>query len=212
MRTHPVRPYLTPDPLTVEAGPWLDETGATLAESVDHWDSATDLQLSRVVTVDADSVRQTCQLGSASALAVTATWHSDTTRLTGESPRSNSDPTQAASRSPSAWSSREPTSAAHSGCGPGSSCDTPEPVPASSLPSPSDRSCGPRTNGAQSRDQPGGFPMAVLDFTRTDYPDRAAWALSWGAGRLHEPVLGDFRLLLNSAHPTLLAAVRSRIG
>ena len=196
-------------PARRRGGPLARRNRGDLGREVDHWDSATDLQLSRVVTVDADSVRQTCQLGSASALAVTATWHSDTTRRTG-----GPAPVELG---PNTGRLEVPVSLVIPGADvggtlrlrtrlvlrhPGPGAGVLAPVSVGSVLWTEDQRCAVEGSAGQ-------FPMAVLDFTRTVYPDRAAWALSWGAGRLHEPVLGDFRLLLNSAHPTLLDAVRS---
>lgn len=51
------------------------------------------------------------------------------------------------------------------------------------------------------------FPIEVLDFAHSSYPNDAAWVLHWDPNNLHQTVLGDVRLYLNAKHEHVVHAV-----
>jgi len=51
------------------------------------------------------------------------------------------------------------------------------------------------------------FPVEVIDFSQTQYPDEAGWALFWDPYNLHQSVLGDLRLYINSRNERVSQAV-----
>jgi len=51
------------------------------------------------------------------------------------------------------------------------------------------------------------FPIEVIDFENTQYPNDAGWALFWDPYNLHQTVLGDLRLYINSRHERVRCAV-----
>lgn len=51
------------------------------------------------------------------------------------------------------------------------------------------------------------FPIEVIDFGNTQYPNDAGWALFWDPYNLHQTVLGDLRLYINSRHERVRRAV-----
>lgn len=53
------------------------------------------------------------------------------------------------------------------------------------------------------------FPIELIDFRllEAQIPANAAWYLDWNPSDLHQTVLGDVRLYLNSAHPMALQAI-----
>ena len=75
MKTQPAPPYLLPPEESVIAEEWHSRDGGELGERLEHWDPFTDVDLVRVVNINADAVREACQLGADSALAVTRRGH-----------------------------------------------------------------------------------------------------------------------------------------
>jgi hypothetical protein len=51
------------------------------------------------------------------------------------------------------------------------------------------------------------FPVEVIDFGNTQYPNDAAWALFWDPYNLHQTIYGDLRLYINSKHERVREAV-----
>jgi len=51
------------------------------------------------------------------------------------------------------------------------------------------------------------FPVEVIDFSNTQYPNEAAWALFWDPYNLHQTAYGDLRLYINSRHDRVREAV-----
>ncbi|WP_043451654.1 hypothetical protein [Jongsikchunia kroppenstedtii] len=79
-----VAPYLVPDSDAIEMQPWtLDMRGEStpLGAVVDNWVSGTDLNVSRGVTMNLDSVRQRCGLPEQSELGLVVTWMSDSSKI-----------------------------------------------------------------------------------------------------------------------------------
>lgn len=53
------------------------------------------------------------------------------------------------------------------------------------------------------------FPMEIIDFDSTNYPEHAGWVLHWDPDDLDQSVLGDIRLYINSKHEQIKQAVTS---
>jgi hypothetical protein len=51
------------------------------------------------------------------------------------------------------------------------------------------------------------FPIEVIDFGNTQYPNDAGWALFWDPFNLHQTALGDLRLYINARHNRVKSAV-----
>lgn len=209
MRTESVRPFLLPCPEAVRAHAWQDAGGSPLLEHVDYWDSAMDLTFTRLVVVDVDAIRTDCRLPDDSQLAVSSTWHSNSTRVVGRA-----TPVELGSR---AGTLEVPVRITVPGDAAGGTVKLRTRI-VLRHPGSSTHELSPTSPGAVLwadeqqvvlEGSAGRFPMAVVDFRSTAYPSEAAWALSWGGDRLHEPVLGDFRLLLNESHPTVVGLARS---
>lgn len=210
MKTRPAVPYLLPDPEAVEPQEWTDADGGAISDRLEHWDPATTIALSRVVTVNLDSVRERCGLSSDAALAVTTTAYSSRTRL-----RIVGDPVELGTMD--GWA-RAPVAIEVPGSRAGGRLDL---VTRLVLRSPGTVSgpISPRRPGAilwedkVSLAVEGGaarFPVTALDFsTDPGTPDGAAWKLEWSHDDLETPVLGGLRLLVNSGDDALIAAVRS---
>lgn len=210
MKTAAAAPYLLPPDGAVTAQPWTNEDGVEISERLDHWDPNTDLNLVRVVEIDVDLIRESCLLGRDSALALTATWSSTTTRIAGHGPVVELGTTEGLLRA-----------AMHvevSGARVGGRLDLNtklvlrypgrEPSPISpkrlgaTLWAEEDRIA---LEGSAAR-----FPIALADFSGTRlYPDGAAWVLEWDSDDLDAPVLGGMRLLVNKNHDSLLQTLKT---
>ncbi len=51
------------------------------------------------------------------------------------------------------------------------------------------------------------FPVEMINFADTHYPSDAGWVLFWDPDNLHQTVLGDIRLYVNSQHERIKRAV-----
>jgi hypothetical protein len=210
MRTTAAPPYLLPADDAVSAEAWRTADGAELQERLEHWDPFTDVQLVRVVTIDVDAVRAACRLGSDAAFALTAAWRSDRTRLTG-----HGEPVELGSLD---GILRAPLELTVPGSLTGGRVDLQLRLVlrtrgASASP------ISPRRVGAvlwtdtQRVALEGGaarFPVTPADFSSLHrLPDAGLWALDWNPEELDSPVLGAVRLLVNTAEPQLIDALRS---
>lgn len=209
MRTPAAVPYLQPPQSAVEPGPWTGPTGNPLEHTLEHWDPFTVVTLARVLTVDTDVVREACRLGADATFAVTVSWWSSTTRLSGgPAPTELSDLSGMVSvdleqslpgdRIGGRVDLRTRLVLRHPGREP-------------SVISPSEPGTvlwrdqtAVTVEGAAAR-----FPVTALDFTHTTFSPAAAWALEWETDDLARPLLGGLRLLLNSGHPQLTQALGS---
>lgn len=210
MRTAAAPPYLLPSDDAVSADPWRTPDGAEIVERLDHWDPFTDIELVRAITIDVDAVRHACQLGSDSALALTASWRSNRTRLAADG-----EPVELGSLDGSV---RAPVGMTVAGASAGGRLDLHVRLIL--------RSAGSNPSGISPR-RPGAilwtdttrltleggaarFPVTAADFARTPrLPANGSWALEWDVEDLEAPVLGGLRLLINSADHQLLEALRS---
>lgn len=210
MRTAATVPYLLPPDRAVEPGPWTDATGAELGDRIEHWDPFTVLELSRSTAVDLDLVRDRCQLGPDSTLALTTSWHATATRLSdGPAPVELSTltgPVQAdlaltvpGDRVGGRVDLRTRLILRHPGSHP--TVISPR-IPGTILWTDEHRVA---VEGSAAR-----FPVSAVDFTSSAaFPNGAGWALEWETHDLHAPLLGALRLLINDSQPSLVAALRS---
>lgn len=201
-------PYRRPDRGRVAAQPWriAVEGGATLGESLDHWDPSTDLHLSRRVQVDASALRTDCGYDGDVPLRLVASWWCEGTTLRGhgtrvaipasgtldvavelllDAPQLSGVVHLQTSVVLARRLQRKPLTA-H--------------VPGSVL---WEQSHTLRLEGSGAR-----FPMDAISFKASgpDFPLNAAWRLEWEPDDLELPVLGGVRLHVNTDH-ALMASV-----
>lgn len=210
MKTAAAAPYLLPPEEAVVGHEWSTSEGVPIGDRLEHWDPFTELNAVRVVEVDVDAVRTACMLGEDAALALAATWKSSRTRLSGQGPVVELGALGGLVRV--AVSLSVPGTVAGGRLDLRTRLVLRHPGDAPSLISP--RRVGSTLwtdearialEGAAAR-----FPITAADFTTSHrYPDTAAWALEWNPDDLESPVLGGMRLLVNSGHEALLAALRS---
>ena len=84
MFSTPAAPYLTPDPNSLRASNWQIYEGEDLKElpaSLENWAQGTDIELTRVIEADADSIRSTTGLPDSAELALSVSWMSDATKI-----------------------------------------------------------------------------------------------------------------------------------
>jgi hypothetical protein len=201
-----VRPYLVPDPSSVQFGPWrwtaADRT-EELPGCLPDWDTNTDLHIVRDVSVDFDQLLQQTSLPPATVFALAVSWTSSTTGMNG---------------------SIEPYPIAGGG------------VVSLAATLPGDRLAGVMTLrttltlfnsppvrapgvvwlpgsvliednhhlGLEGNDPP--FPTHEIDFAHTRLDPDASWHLETST-ELTAPFLGTFQLLLNRRDTELIAAV-----
>lgn len=211
MRTPAAPTYLLPSDDVVDGGPWRDAHGAELGDQVDHWDPMTTLRLSRVLTVDTDLLRRECQLAPDSAFAIVASWRAQTrTRL--------GDAGEVTELGTTAGRARAAVTVEVPGPDAGGRLDLTTRLvlrsPGSSASPISPRRIGAvlwtETHKVALEGNASRFPIAAVDFsTLPRVPDRAAWYVDWDHEDLDAPVLGGLRLLLNTAHPRIIDAVRT---
>ena len=81
-----VLPYLLPAPERVRAIEWRQNVNGEdvlLQEILHHWDSGTPLNISVILEVDPDGIRDDCHLMSNNLLRAVILWHSPGTGLRG---------------------------------------------------------------------------------------------------------------------------------
>lgn len=210
MKTPKAVPYLLPPDVVVAVQPWCFADGSELGDRLDHWDPFVELDMVRIVEVDLDETRRSCQLPEDAAFALVATWSSNRTRITGDGTvvefgnLSGTVRTALALTVPGSESGgrlilRTRFVLRHPG-------QAPSPI-------------SPRRVGAILWEEEyaiaveGGaarFPITAVDFSAIPHcPDTAAWILEWDSGDLEAPVLGGMRLLVNSGHESLPDMLRS---
>jgi hypothetical protein len=210
MRTAPAPPYALPPEDAVKDEPWSDADGRELPERLEHWDSFTEIELFRALDVDLDAVRTSCRLGADATFAIVGSWYSHRTRLSG--------PAAVVELGQLRGVVRAPLSVHIPGDSAGGRLDLRTALVLrhpGTLVSP----ISPKREGAvlwfdsTSMALEGGsarFPVTALDFEAVSaLPDNASWKLEWRPEALDAPVLGDLRLLVNSADESLLSALRS---
>jgi len=200
-------PYRSPSEDVVAAEGWrlgVDEGEVPLPEALPHWDYRMDLALRRTVRIDLDRVRAECGLPAETALMLTAVWTATGSNLSGPGHRVRLVD--------------------------GGLCDVDLEVLLSgadlggllvldtALVLAERRSDGrpssPRRAGSVlwsdresvrlQGDAPQ-FPMAVIDFANTSFPDGAAWHLQISGG-LDNATMGSLLLLVNEQNKVTTAA------
>jgi hypothetical protein len=210
VKTASAPPYLLPPAEAVIVEEWLHADGAAVGDRLDHWDPFTDVELVRGVSVNVDIVREACGLGSDSAFALAVSGFAGRTRLTQFGPPVELGTLTGQLRAPVTLRVSGPAAGGRLDISTTLLLRTP-----GEAPSP----IAPRTPGAVLWEDEtrivleGGaarFPVSSTEFVSTPrfHPD-AAWALDWNPADLEAPVLGGLRLVVNSAHPRIEAAVRS---
>lgn len=210
MKTPSAPPYLLPNDDAVVAEEWRDAEGVPVGDRLEHWDPFTDVDLVRVVSIDLDAVRTSCLLGPDSAFALTASGYSGRTRLAVEGPAVELGMLEGRVQAPLTIAVPGVTSGGRLDLRTRlvlrSGGESPSPI-------------SPRRAGSVLWSQEtrlaleGGaarFPVGTADFTSiARFPDNAAWALDWNPEDLEVPVLGGLRLLINTADPLLVGALRT---
>jgi hypothetical protein len=210
MKTSPATPYVLPPGDAVTDEPWADSDGRELPERLEHWDSFTEVELFRVIDVDLDLVRAACRLGADATFSLVASWYSHRTRLSGSAAVVELGRLRGLVRAP--ISLKIPGESAGGRLDLRTALVLRHP---GTVVSP----ISPRREGAvlwfdsTSVALEGGsarFPVTAIDFGAVmNLPDQALWKLEWTPEALDAPVLGDLRLLVNSADESLLSALRS---
>lgn len=193
--------------------PWADADGRPLGDRLEHWDPFTDTELFRVVDVDLDAVRTACRLNLDAAFAVSATWYSNRTRLSGAGTSAELGQLRGRVRAPvsilvpgDAAGGRLQLRTALVLRHPGTNGSPISPSREGAILWLHSRSLA--LEGGSAR-----FPVTAVDFEASDrLPDDASWALEWNPEELDAPVLGDLRLVVNSHNDTLLNALRSGVA
>lgn len=208
------RPYLTPQPDRMQVGIWMQQLGrqtAPLGTRLPGWDAGTNLDIGTEVLLDLDGIYQDCRLGVNARLRLVAIWESSGTKL-----RGSSEGTDLAHTSRSI---RLPLNVSIDGkqisealvltvkllfISPGRTTHHLVPKLAGSV----------LLESSPYRVQLEGegtrFPMEIVDFTTTNFPPNAGWMFFWDPDDLHQTVLGDVRLYLNSRHPQIAAAAENQ--
>jgi hypothetical protein len=210
LKTPPATPYLLPSDNAVSDLPWTTEDGKPVPARLEHWDPFTDAEFVRTMELDADLIRQACQLGPDATFALTVSWYSSRTRLGAEGTVIELGTLGGLVRA--SLSLQVPGAAAggrldirtrlvlrHAGADPSPISPRRE---GAVLWSHETRIA---LEGASSR-----FPITALDFTAlVGLPDTGAWAVEWNPEDLEAPVLGGLRLIINSSDEILVGALRS---
>lgn len=200
-------PYRRPTDNVVDAQPWLlvtEDGDLPLPEALPHWDYQMDLQLRRTAQVDPGRARSEAALPDGVALTLSAVW-----TATGSSQRGPAAAVRIEGHRPTQVQFEIRLSG--SDLGGVLFLDT-----ALVLAEASDdgRPFAPRRAGSVlwsdrrsvrlQGDAPQ-FPMAVVDFTKTSFPDGAAWHLQIG-NSLDAATMGSLLLLINEKNGLTSAA------
>ncbi|MGK8512028.1 hypothetical protein ACRS5S_29740 [Nocardia asiatica] len=205
---HRVLPYKKPSAATVQAGEWLlsvDGSELPLPESYPHWDYQTTLSLSRVVKVDLRRVLDESTLDPSTELALAAIWTSTGSKLRGT-----------VMRAVVPEDGEVELRADLPGADLGGVVLLDTALVLARRRHGGDRPVAPRRGGSvlwsdrrQIRlqgDAPQ-FPIAIVDFGRTDYPGDAAWHLEIGTN-LDAATMGSLLLLVNEKKTVVTEALQ----
>ncbi|MFC3848642.1 hypothetical protein ACFORJ_00460 [Corynebacterium hansenii] len=80
------RPYLIPSEERIDFEDWTRRVGedwSVLEDGIPDWNPGTDLEISRPYEIDIDGIRADCGLADHSAVRVTVSWSSDSTKMGG---------------------------------------------------------------------------------------------------------------------------------
>ena len=200
-------PYRVPAPDTINAERWnliTDDGELPLPESLPDWDYQMDLRLRRAVRIDVDRVRAQTGLPPEARLALSAVWNATGSNLSGPAQHVHLAGTGTVEVTLD-------VSLRGADLGGRLVLDTAL-VLAERLPR--GRPSAPRRAGSvlwSDRDElrlqgdAPQFPMAVIDFARTSFPERAAWHLQI-SGSLESAAMGALLLLINEKNSATATA------
>lgn len=204
---HRVLPYRIPSADVVSAGDWLleiDGEELALPEAYPHWDYQTTLRLRREFRVDRSRAIAESRLAPDTDLALAAVWTSSGSKLKGTVMRTIV---------PDSGSIEVRAELPGSNLGGVLLLDTV--LVLARRRHGDDRPIAARRGGsvlwsdrAQIRlqgDAPQ-FPIAIVDFAKTNYPEGAAWHLE--IGKLDAATMGSLLLLVNERHPVITEALQ----
>ncbi|UFS96412.1 hypothetical protein [Nocardia huaxiensis] len=202
-------PYRRPDPKSVAAAEWrlvLDGEESPLPESYPYWDYQTVLTLRRRVEIDAERVIAESRLAPGTGLTLSVVWTATGSSLRGPGARvevSHSGPVDLELSLP--------------GADLGGMLQLDTVLVLSQRRIGSDRPVAPRRAGSVlwsdrhsirlQGDAPQ-FPMAIIDFEKTTYPEHAAWYLEIGTN-LEAATMGSLLLLVNERKRVVAAALEN---
>ncbi|WP_280459706.1 hypothetical protein [Nocardia carnea] len=203
-----VLPYLTPSEGVVRSEEWLlavDGDEIPLPESYPNWDYQTDLRLRRTVQIDRARALADSRLAPDTDLVLSAVWTSTGSRLRG---------TAARVIVPESGSVELQVQLLGAELGGILQLDTV--LALARRRHGADRPVAPRRAGsvmwsdrAEIRlqgDAPQ-FPIAIVDFAKTNYPEGAAWHLEIGTN-LDAATMGSLLLLVNERHSMITEALQ----
>ncbi|MFD6221469.1 hypothetical protein [Nocardia asteroides] len=203
-----VLPYKKPSLSVVRAGEWLlsiDGDEIPLPDHLPYWDYQTNLPLRRVVRVDVDRALAESTLAPGTELALAAVWTSTGSKLRG-----------VVSRVVVPAHGEVELRADLVGADLGGVLTLDTALVLAHRRRGADRPVAPRRGGSvlwsdrgQIRlqgDAPQ-FPIAIVDFARTNYPGEAAWHLEIGAN-LDVATMGSLLLLVNEQKPVIAEALQ----
>ncbi|MGA5196217.1 hypothetical protein [Streptomyces exfoliatus] len=202
-----VLPYRRPSEDVVTADPWrlvIDDTEVSMPDALPHWDYGMDLSLRRALRVDLDRARAQSGLPSAAALTLAAVWTATGSNLSGPGHRI---------RLTDGGVHAVELEVRLSGTDLGGLLLLDTALVLSERRA-DGRLSSPRRAGSVlwsdrrslrlQGDAPQ-FPMAVIDFARTSFPEGAAWHLQISGG-LENATMGSLLLLVNEQNKVTTAA------
>lgn len=205
--TRRVLPYRVPSGDVIEAGEWslvTEDGDIAMPEAVPDWDYQMDLHLRRTVRVDMDRARKQSGLPDDAALTLAAVWTATGSNLSG--PAQHERLTDGGTR-------LVQLDARLRGADLGGLLVLDTALVLAERRSDA-RTSAPRRAGSVlwsdraslrlQGDAPQ-FPMAVIDFARTSFPDGAAWHLQISGG-LESATMGSLLLLVNEKNAVTAAA------
>ncbi|MEU1550703.1 hypothetical protein [Nocardia sp. NPDC005745] len=205
---HRVLPYKKPSPAAIKAGEWLlsvDGNEMPLPESYPHWDYQTTLSLHRTIKVDLRRALAESTLDPGTELTLAAIWTSTGSKLRGT-----------VMRAVVPGSGEVELRADLPGADLGGVVLLDTALVLARRRHGSGRPVAPRRGGSvlwsdrrQIRlqgDAPQ-FPIAIVDFDRTDYPGDAAWHLEIGTN-LDAATMGSLLLLVNEKKTVVTEALQ----
>ncbi|GGO64358.1 hypothetical protein [Nonomuraea cavernae] len=203
-------PYRRPSEDVVRTEAWLlvtDDGELPLPESLPDWDYQMDLRLRRNVHVDLERARSEASLPSDAALTLAAIWTATGSNLRGPAYRmrlASSDPGEVEITTHLRGSDLGGVLILDTALVLSEACTSsrpPAPRRAGSVLWSDRRSLRLQGDAPQ-------FPMAVIDFAKTSFPDGAAWHLQIG-GNLHGATMGSLLLLVNEKNTVTATAFQN---
>ncbi|GIH78375.1 hypothetical protein [Planobispora longispora] len=205
-----VLPYRRPSEDVVQADSWFlvtEDGDLALPESLSDWDYQMDLELRRRVRVDLGRARSETGLPPETALTLAAVWTATGSNLRGPADRIRMEGT-----GPAEVEIRAQLRGSDLG---GVLVLDTALVLSDALPD--GKPSAPRRAGSVlwsdhrslrlQGDAPQ-FPMAVIDFAKTSFPENAAWHLQIG-GNLHGATMGSLLLLVNEQNTVTATAFQN---